>query len=101
MIAELVVVQNAFIALYSCPRQDEIELIVNAGLSAYHELISRFEVAFARHQMRCENLETLDRLSPFFGEELFNTCLTNIQDNKSNLDELEPIINSFSSLSAY
>lgn len=101
MIDELVVVQNAFIALYSCPRQDEIQLIANTGLSAYHDLISRYEEAFSRHQMRCENLETLDRLSPFFGDELFNTCLTNIQDNKSTLDELEPIINSLSSLSAY
>ena len=43
----------------------------------------------------------MDRLSPFFCEDLFNTCQVNIRENRSNLAELQPIVESLPSLSAY
>lgn len=101
MIEELVLGKNVIIALYACPLQEEIELIATTGLSAYHDLLSRYENAFERYRVRGDSLEAVDRLLPFFGEELFNTCLTNMRDNKTNIDQITPIIDSLPSLPAY
>ena len=101
MIGDLLLAQNGIFALLTCPRQEEIESIVKTGLPAYLEFISRYGEAFSRHQARFFSLETLDRLYPFFCEELFKLCQDNIRNNNSNLAELQPIVESLPSLSSY
>ena len=101
MTGDLILAQNGIIALLTCPRQEEIESIVKTGLPAYLEFISRYGEAFSRHQVRFFSLETLDRLYPFFCEELFKLCQDNIRNNNSNLAELLPLVESLPSLSSY
>ena len=43
----------------------------------------------------------LDRLSPFFSEELFELCQANIRNNRSNLYDLQLLVESLPSLPAY
>ena len=100
-IEELVLAQNGIHALYSCPRQEEVELLVNNGLTAYSDLISRYEQAFSRYQIRHDSLKALDKLAPFFSDELTDECIINIQGNDSNIVKLKPIVDSLLSLSAY
>ncbi|RUR24703.1 AAA domain-containing protein [Legionella qingyii] len=102
VMTELLLTHKAIVSLQACPRQEEnIESIVTAGLPAYVDLIARYEDSFTRHQARINSLELLDKLYPFFGEELFNLCQTNIRENRSNLSELQSIIESFSTLAFY
>ncbi|KTD47814.1 AAA domain-containing protein [Legionella quateirensis] len=99
---ELLLTQKAIAALQACPRQEEqIASIVTKGLPAYLDLITRYEESFARHQARINSLEYLDKLSPFFGEDLFNSCQINILENRSNLTELQSIIESLPTLAFY
>ena len=101
IIGELILAQNGILALHACPRQEEIESIAKTGLPAYQDLITKYGEAFARHQARFNSLDALDRLSSFFCEALFNTCQVNIRENRSNLADLQPIVESLPSLSAY
>lgn len=101
IIEELILAQNGIIALHACPRQEEIEYIAKTGLPAYQDLVTKYGEAFARHQARIDSLDALDRLSSFFCEALFNTCQVNIRENRSNLADLQPIVESLPSLSAY
>ena len=100
-IEELVLAQKGIRALYSCPRQEEIEPLVNNGLTAYSDLISRYEQAFGRYQIRYDSLKALDKLAPFFSDELTDECFNNIQSGDSNIVKLKPIVDSLISLSAY
>ena len=100
-IGALNLAQKGILALHACPRQEEIESIAKAGLPAYQDLVTKYGEAFARHQARFNSLEALDRLSPFFCETLFNSCQINIKENRSNLADLQPIVESLPSLSAY
>jgi len=101
MIGDLLLAQNGIFALLTCPRQEGIESIVKTGLPAYLEFISRYREAFSRHRARFFSLGTLDRLYPFFCEDLFKLCQDNIRNNNSNLAELRPMVESLPSLSSY
>lgn len=100
-IGDLALARNGILALHACPRQEEVESIVKTGLPAYQDLISRYGEAFARHQARSNSLDVLDRLSPFFCDDLFNSSRINIQENRSNISDLQPIVEALPSLSAY
>jgi DNA polymerase III delta prime subunit len=101
IIEELILAQNGILALHACPCQEEIESIVKAGLPAYQDLVTKYDEAFLRHQARFNSLEALDRLSSFFCETLFNTCRVNIGESRSNIADLQPIVEALPSLSAY
>ena len=101
IIGDLVLAQNGILALHACPRQEEIESIAKTGLPAYQDLISQIWRSLCTSSSRINSLDALDRLSPFFCEDLFNTCRINIQENRSNLSDLQPIVESLPSLSAY
>lgn len=101
IIEELTLAKNAILILHACPRQEEIESIAQAGFPAYQNLVTKYDEAFARHQVRLNSLNALDRLSSFFCEDFFNTCKVNIRENKSNLVALQPIVESLPLLSAY
>jgi primosomal replication protein N'' len=101
LMEDLVLAQRGVHAICSCPRQEEIGFIVSDGLPAYQDLVSRYEAAFGRYQVKQNSLDALDKLAPFFNEDLFNACLTNIQNNSSNIAKLLPIIDSLPSLPAY
>ncbi|MFI5344045.1 MAG: DUF4011 domain-containing protein, partial [Chlamydiales bacterium] len=101
IIGELTLAQNGILALHACPRQEEIESIAKAGFSAYQDLVTKYGDAFARHQARFNSLDALNRLSSYFSEALFNTCQVNIRENRSNLADLQPIVESLPTLFAY
>ena len=101
MIGELYLAQKGIQALHACPRQEEVEPIAKTGGSAYQDLISRYGKAFERHQARSQSIDALDRLSPFFSEELFELCQANIRNNRSNLYDLQILVEAIPSLSAY
>ena len=98
---DLVLAEKGIHAIYACPRQKEIDPIVRKGFSAYQDLLARYSIAFNRHEVRCNSLGDLEKLIPFFGEDFFNTCLSNIQNNRSNLTMLQTIVDSLPTLSAY
>lgn len=101
LLKKLVVVQNDIIAIYACPRQQDIQSIVKGGLETYEELVKQYEQAFKRYQVRIKSLASLDKLLPFFGDELFNMCSQNIKNNLSNIEKLESINKVLYSLAAY
>ena len=102
MIEDLILAQKGIVALNSCPRKTkEVKLMLNEGLPAYLDFLSRYNEAFARHKSRQNCLEVLDQLSPFLCDEFVNTCKSNIQNNFSNYGVINPIIESLPSLSAY
>lgn len=101
MIRELYLAQKGIQALYACPRQEEVEPIAKIGGSAYRDLISRYGKAFERHQARSQSIDALDRLSSFFSEELFALCQTNIRNNRSNIYDLQILVEALPSLPAY
>ena len=101
MIEDLALIQKGMEALHACPLQKEVESILKLGLSAYMNLISRYEEAFERYQARFDSMNALERLFPFFGEYFFNECKRNIQENESNLAGLQAINDSLPSLIFY
>ncbi len=101
MVGELYLAQKGIQALHACPRQEEVESIAKTGGSAYQDLISRYGKAFERHQARSQSIDALDRLSPFFSEELFELCQANIRNNRSNLYDLQILVEALPSLPAY
>ena len=101
LIRELTLAQQGILALHTCPRQEEIESMAKTGLPAYQNLVTNYDKAFVRHLARSDSLEALDRLSSFFCEGFFHTCQVNIRENRSNLADLQLIVESLPSLSAY
>ena len=101
MIEELCLAQRGIQALHACPRQEEIEPIAKIGVSAYQDLISRYSIAFERHQARSQSMDALYGLSQFFSEELLKQCQANIRNNRSNLDWLERLNQVLPSLPSY
>ncbi|MCW8444196.1 AAA domain-containing protein [Fluoribacter gormanii] len=101
LLKKLVGVHNDIIAIYACPRQQDIQSIVNGGLQTYEELVKQYEQAFKRYHVRFKSLTSLDKLLPFLGDELFNICSQNIKNNLSNIEKLESINKVLYSLAAY
>ncbi len=101
MIENLTLVRKGMEALHACPLQKEVESLLKLGLSAYMNLISRYEEAFERYQARLDSMNALDRLFPFFSEYFFNECKTNIREDESNLAGLHVINDSLPSLIFY
>ena len=101
LMGNLLLAKRGIMALRACPRQEEIESIVKMGLAAYQDLLARYGEAFKRYQARVDSLDTLERLSSFFSEELVNICRVHIHESRSNLAELQPIVELLPSLSSY
>jgi primosomal replication protein N'' len=101
-LSELRSIKDGVDALYKCPRQDvKIETRIKSGFEGLKNLLSAYEISFARFEVRNECLGSLKRLAPFLGDE-FNTDIQyKINNNQSNLNILKLIEDSLFSLSAF
>ena len=102
LLNELRLVETVMQAIQQAPRKVDVEEMAKAGRpQAYQELLRRYEEAFRRHQARTKSFSALEKLSSALSESLFSSCESCIQKNVSDLSDLEPIVRSLPSLSAY
>jgi hypothetical protein len=77
------------------------ERIVQLQNAATFELQQRPLREAILDQVRSQSVDALDRLEPFFSEELSELCQANIQNNRSNLYDLQLLVEGLPSLLPY
>jgi primosomal replication protein N'' len=101
-LASLKEAATLFTTIDLCPRKDDAYAAARIGtLSGYNSLISQFNSAIARCNVRQLSRVQLNRLEPWFEASWIHSCLIAIDNNVSNQGTLSQILKALPTLSAY